>query len=197
MSLQLYGGLLLTILRWGQQPEPRTSKHSRSLADSSSPNGPGAQDPSEGGDVNYANSDHPPKCHRNESRGSTPPPSTPPPQSRALIITMEASFTVFLPDIPADQRTLNSGPSNSNKPPRCKGTTQAEMYLAANHVQISKKVWVDGVINVTEAMESWPISNDSKTYTYIVDFSGSKLNLRIQLERTSITVGISYCSHND
>ncbi|KIJ39127.1 hypothetical protein M422DRAFT_49703 [Sphaerobolus stellatus SS14] len=47
------------------------------------------------------------------------------------------------------------------------------MYLAANRVQISKKVWVDGVINVTEVMESWPISNDGKTYAYIVDLSGS------------------------
>ncbi|KIJ37762.1 hypothetical protein M422DRAFT_259598 [Sphaerobolus stellatus SS14] len=150
------------VAKRAQQPEPRTPKHSRPLPDSSSPNGSGAQDPSEGADVDYANSDHPPKRRRNESH-STPPPSSPTPQSRALIIPMEASFTVSLPDIPADQQTLDSGPSNSNNPRRRKRTTQAEMYLAANRVQISKKVWVDGVINVTEVMESWPISNDGKT----------------------------------
>ncbi|KIJ35037.1 hypothetical protein M422DRAFT_262779 [Sphaerobolus stellatus SS14] len=147
-------------------------KHSRPLPDSSSLNGSGAQDPSEGADVDYANSDHPLKHCRNESH-STPPPSSPTPQSRALIIPMEASFTVSLPDIPADQQTLDLGPSNSNNPRRRKRITQAEMYLAANRVQISKKVWVNSVINITEVMESWPISNDGKTYTYIVDLSGS------------------------
>ena len=56
--------------------------------------------------------------------------------------------------------------------------TQTEKHLAANRVQISRKVWVDGVIHTTELMESWPVPNDGKTYAYIVDLTNSSLEFK-------------------
>ncbi|KIJ24273.1 hypothetical protein M422DRAFT_274997 [Sphaerobolus stellatus SS14] len=153
------------VAKIAQQPEPRTPKHSRPLPDSSSPDIVMVGGPSECVDLDYSNPEHPSKRHQKERYDAIPFPSSPTPHS-ANINILEASAGLFIPE----ESTKSKKKNRSGK-----RITQTAKHLAANRIQISRKVWVDNILPIIELKETWPIPNDGKSYAYIVDLTGSTM----------------------
>ncbi|KIJ30815.1 hypothetical protein M422DRAFT_267645 [Sphaerobolus stellatus SS14] len=163
------------VSKQAQQPEPQTPKHSRPLPDSSSPNIQAYTPFPSHSDV----ADRPTKC-RCSSLDNSPFPSSPSPLFAHLSV-----FNTNPQPPPAAQPTVTTPeqPDIMNTKKRGRKVTKADKQEAAGRIRVTRKLWVDGTINVSGPMENWPVPKDGGKFVHGQYYKkcAGKVGLVIQL----------------